>query len=611
MAEQNASTPTPPSSAEGEPQQPGRRKLNRSKRRRRWWIAAAVTAVAAAAVGWLAHDALTARDALARAAALVPQLRAQVRAHDDAGARQTAEQLQADADEAHAHTQGPLWSVAVKLPVVGTNATAITTVSEVLDNLSSDALPPLMDAVTALDSKQLLAAGGQINLTTLAAAGKDVQTAEQAITTATTRLAAVDPAALNDRIAVPLKQLNGQLAELSSTVTGARRALTLLPPMLGADGPRRYLLLVQNNAEVRATGGIPGSLVEITARNGAISIDQIRSGASVSQPGAPLPLTAQEVALYGPQLGEYMQDVNFTPDFPRTAQLARLMWQRATGHAVDGVLSMDPVALSHLLTATGPVGLPNGKQLTADNAVKVLLNDVYLTIQDSKAQDAFFAASAKAVFDAVRAGVAEPTALAEALATSADERRLFVWSAKPDEQKLVSETGLAGELIGSVGSSPVVGVYLNDGSGAKMSYYLDTATTVSRTSCLPDGAQELTVAVRLTSNAPANAATLPTYVTGGGVYAPPGNVFTNIAVYAPTGGQILDAHVGVGDQDIVQTATHKDLAVAQATTDLAPGKSITMTVRMRTAPKQAGLPVVHQTPGVRPAVSTVSAASCA
>ena len=352
--------------------------------------------------------------------------------------------------------------------------------------------------------------------------------------------------------------------------------------------------------------------MELTARDGRIQIEQIRSASSLPQATTPvLPLTSEEVALYGEQLGEYMGDVNFTPDFPRSAQLARVMWQRATGHSVDGVLSMDPVALSHLLAATGPVALPDGRQLTADNVVKVLLNDVYLTIQDPKAQDAFFDAAAKEVFGAVTAGKAEPTALTNALATSADERRLYVWSANPDEQKLVGETGLAGELIGSVGSSPVVGVYLNDGSGAKMSYYLDTATTVTQTSCLPDGAQELTVAVRLTSNAPANAATLPTYVTGGGVYAPPGNVFTNVAVYAPTRGQILDAHVGTGDQDIVQTLQHKELAVAQATTDLAPGKSITMTVRMRTAPKQAGLPVVHQTPGVRAVVSTVSPVSCA
>ncbi len=54
-----------------------------------------------------------------------------------------------------------------------------------------------------------------------------------------------------------------RLAKVSLTTATAARAVRLLPPMLGADGPREYLLLVQNNAEQRATGGIPGSVVQL------------------------------------------------------------------------------------------------------------------------------------------------------------------------------------------------------------------------------------------------------------------------------------------------------------------------------------------------------------
>ncbi|TFB67457.1 DUF4012 domain-containing protein [Cryobacterium sp. Hz9] len=45
------------------------------------------------------------------------------------------------------------------------------------------------------------------------------------------------------------------------------RAVQLLPAMLGADGQRSYLLLFQNNPEVRATGGLPGAFAEISTEN--------------------------------------------------------------------------------------------------------------------------------------------------------------------------------------------------------------------------------------------------------------------------------------------------------------------------------------------------------
>jgi len=52
----------------------------------------------------------------------------------------------------------------------------------------------------------------------------------------------------------------------------------------------------------------------------------------------------------------------------------------------------------------------------------------------------------------------------------------------------------------------VIGVYLNDGTAAKVGYYLRTDVIATSTQCRPDGSQEVTVRVTLTSTAPANAA---------------------------------------------------------------------------------------------------------
>jgi len=57
-------------------------------------------------------------------------------------------------------------------------------------------------------------------------------------------------------------------------------------------------------------------------------VEQLAGGSLGNLTGPVLPLTAEEQALFGDGLGIYMQDVTFTPDFPRSAQLARALWRQ-------------------------------------------------------------------------------------------------------------------------------------------------------------------------------------------------------------------------------------------------------------------------------------------
>ena len=66
-----------------------------------------------------------------------------------------------------------------------------------------------------------------------------------------------------------------------------------------------------------------------------------------------------------------------------------------------------------------------------------------------------------------------------------EEDRLLVWPAREDEQALVSGTMLSGELRGDDGrGAPVVGVYLNDLSEAKIAYYQRMEVEVEARQCV-------------------------------------------------------------------------------------------------------------------------------
>ena len=355
-----------------------------------------------------------------------------------------------------------------------------------------------------------------------------------------------------------MEELQTRIADAADLADRASRAVRLLPPMLGGSGRRTYLFLFQNNAEVRATGGIPGAFATITADRGKLTLgrqDDAKTIGAFRRP--PTPLTAQERAVFGPGLGRFPQDVNFTPDFPRSAQLIAGMYRATNRRAVDGVVSVDPVALSYLLRGTGPVRTA-GRELSADNAVQLLLSQVYADIADPDRQNDFFNVAARSVFDAVSSGTGDPRALLEGLVTSASERRLLVWSAHPAEQRLLAPTALAGGLGARDPKAPQVGVYLNAALPYKLDYYLDHEVAVRSVSCVGDR-QQLTTTVTLRSTVPANLSSLSDYVAPRRVpLFGAGTIATTVYFFAPEGGSVrwvtVDGRTRAGRPPVLRRA---------------------------------------------------------
>lgn len=550
-----------------------------------------------ATVAWVGVQGLHAGADLKAAAGQVRTLQTQLARGDRRAAVATLTSLQKHTAAARAGTHGPLWSAGRVLPWLGPNVAAVQTVSEVTDSLATTAMPALINATLLIDPTTLAPVKGRVDLAPMVRAAPAVEAANGQVQAGLRSLDVIKADELIAPVSGPVADLQARMGRLALTTATAARAVRLLPPMLGAGGPREYLLLVQNNAEPRATGGIPGSVILLRADHGAVKVVEQRAGSSLTRTTPVLPVTAAEKALFGENLATDMRDVTFTPDFPRTGQLARAIWSEEVGRAVDGVLSVDPGTLAAMLGATGPVTVPQGPQLTAKNAVPLLLNTMYLKIADPAQQDAFFAATAGAVFKAVLGGQGDPARVVSALAQSAREGRLLVWSARPREEALLSGTVLSGELAGVQGDSPVIGVFLNDGTAAKLGYYLHTDVVARTTACRPNGSQALTVRVTLRSAAPKNAAQLPKYITGGGNVVPAGELRTNVLLYPPKGGMVNDVRVRPG-QPGVFAQNHNGLAVVGNTVQLKPGGKVTLEYDVVTGNGQKGMPILRVTPRV-------------
>lgn len=571
-----------------------------SRRRRRAVVGIVVIVICLllAVVAWIGVRAFLAHQELVAALPDVTTIRSAFESGDASRAKAAAADLQRRAQDAALLTSDPIWQAAEGIPWIGANLSAVSTVASATDSLASHVIRPLISVSNTVDPRALRMSGGQIDVAPLVAAQPVVEKAQSAFESAQRSVAAIDDSGVIGPIGSAVDKMRSLMSSVGPDLEVVSNTARLLPGMLGADGPRSYLIVAQNPAELRATGGLIGSVALVTTDKGAVALTSQEAGTSVGPWGEPVfDVPASTTGLFGPLVGRYLQDANVTPDFPLAARTTAAMWIRTHGGVVDGVITVDPVVLSTLLHATGPVTLPTGDVLTADNAVQLLLSGIYARYPDQpQQQDSFFASAATAVFDRIAKGGVDGTALASALASAGGTDRLRIWSSRPSEQSVLQTTTLAGQLPVSTAKTTALGVYFNDATGAKMDYYLSTTVSAGAAVCRADGKVTSLVEVTLRNNAAADAGTaLPAYVTGAGTYGvPPGSVRTRIAFYGPSKGMLAAVRSnGAAMPSVAGTDDGRPVAVVEV--QLAPGKSKTVDVEF--------LGMVQKAPGLTVAVT--------
>lgn len=159
--------------------------------------------------------------------------------------------------------------------------------------------------------------------------------------------------------------------ELPAAAAGARQAaqaLALLQYMLGNDSQRRYLVIFQNNAELRATGGFIGSFAILDLDRGDIERMEIPGGGSYDLQGSLAARLVSPQPLRLIRAGWEFQDANWFADYPASA--AKLAWflEKSGGPSVDGVIALNMRLMEQILEVTGPIKMPEyGKTIDHRN----------------------------------------------------------------------------------------------------------------------------------------------------------------------------------------------------------------------------------------------------
>jgi hypothetical protein len=139
--------------------------------------------------------------------------------------------------------------------------------------------------------------------------------------------------------------------------------------VLGLTRDKRYLLVFQNNAELRASGGFLGSYALVDISAGKIRNLEVPGGGSYDTEGGLSVRVAAPQPLWLVNPLWHFWDANWWPDWPKTAQNLTWFYGKSGGPSVDGVISVTPTVVERLLEITGPIDLQSeyGLTITSDN----------------------------------------------------------------------------------------------------------------------------------------------------------------------------------------------------------------------------------------------------
>jgi hypothetical protein len=444
-------------------------------------------------------------------------------------------------DSAHARMTKPWMLPAAAVPIVAQHRSAIVDMSAV----GGTGAHTVADALAEIDLDALRTSGGRIDLDALTGLQTPLEHVQQALVQLQATSDESRSVWLVHRAVDQLDDFSESIDEHLPSLNQALDAIRIAPQMLGADGPRDYLVLFTTPSESRGLGGMPGTYAILHVDGGALSLGGTGRVADLDEAteaaGAVVHGNEAFLAQYGRfgyndhdgHVGDAaFRNLTMTPDFPTVGSIAADLYQQTTGAHVDGVVAVDPTVLSGLLRYTGAIELSTlPTTLTADNATEFLLRGQYVAADDDTdlRVDALAEVAAQTFQQLMGGAMPDPISLARDMGPLVGEHRLMMWSANADEQALIEQVGLAGAMPSPDGADGWAFTVTNAG-GSKIDSYLDRAASFTA-STDASGTTTATVRVQLTNNAPADG--LPRYIIGNGVGAPSGTSRLYVTFYSP------------------------------------------------------------------------------
>lgn len=272
---------------------------------------------------------------------------------------------------------------------------------------------------------------------------------------AATALSAIDASRLPDALAGPLAEIQPYAEFMGPGLQIAPG----LPDLLGMNGPYTYLVLLQNNHELRGTGGFITGVGEVTVERGRVTKLDFSDSYAVDNHGVDHPPAPAPLLKYMNMDLLFLRDANWSPDLPTSARIIDTIYSRDTGHTVNGIVTMDLAAVSLIVGAVGPVTVPGLDQPVTGANVVDLVKELWAnplgdgaTVADNQGEwfqqrKDFLPTMAGAILDKLKSGRFNIFAVAGAGRQAFNQRAIQVWVRDAQVQAQLHRWGWDGGLL--------------------------------------------------------------------------------------------------------------------------------------------------------------------
>jgi len=298
----------------------------------------------------------------------------------------------------------------------------------------------------------------------------------------------------------------GYLQPLQDSYDNNAPLLQQLPAMLGADGPRTYLLAMLNPSEQRYSGGASLSFTTLHADHGALSFGQTVNADDLNDHGSAQswqPVSGNVFHRTSAPLR--VTNATFSPWWSVSGEeLLRGYATAFPGPHLDGMIAIDVQGLADIFQLTGPVEVPHFGQVSAGNLVKVLVGsyDRFSSPEARREVNQALVPLFRQRF--LQGGHVE--AKAKALVKAAQGRHFVTYFRNRPVERAFARVGLSGDL--SPTPNDYLGVFSQNLNGSKVDYWQHRAVS-STVQLKPDGSAQVHLAVTVTNASPPYTAAEP------------------------------------------------------------------------------------------------------
>ena len=507
--------PTPAAESEGGgSSRPGmvrvRVRVRRSRRRRRRLITLGILLVVVLAGVGLALLARPLVSAKHEAEAAQTDLTAAKNALADkhiGQARRYVKQARAHVDRAQEDAGGVGGDIWSKLPIAGGAVDDERHLVGALDQTTSVAEIGLRVYPIVSGDSAGLVRGQRIDLKVLQDVVDRTSTIGPHLDRALTDLDAVQGSAplVGDSISRAKATAISYLEPLQESYRNNEPLLSSLPSLVGADGPRTYLLAMLNPAEQRYSGGGALSFTTMRFDDGvasfgtSVNVDDILAKGN-TQAWPPVPGNT-----FHPHPSLRVTSSTFSPWWSVSSEeLLRGYAKAHPGTHYDGVIGIDLQGLAGIFRITGPIDLPTFGQISADNLVQTLAGSYgnFDSIEQRHHLNEELVPAFRTKF--FEGGKMQDKV--KSLVASAKGRHFFTYFRDHSVQRHFAQIGLSGDL--SLTAYDYVGVFSQNLNGSKTDYWQHREVT-SDVALKADGSAQVHLHISVTNGAPAYALPVP------------------------------------------------------------------------------------------------------